>query len=144
MMAPQLKFFRIAVYGLLIQNDQLLLCKETIQGRQIIKFPGGGLHFGEGTKDTLKREFQEELDIDIQIMEHIYTTDFFIQSAFHPDYQVIAIYYRVRTDFPLPHPSFTKNTIDFFWINMNTFNENLLTFDSDKKAIQALIKKLSQ
>lgn len=137
------KFFRIAVYGMLIQNEQLLLCKENIQNKEVIKFPGGGLNFGEGTKDALIREFKEELEIDIHNIQHIYTTDFFIQSAFHKDYQVIAIYYLVNTHFILPYKPFIKNNIKFFWVSTNNLTENLLTFDSDKKAIQEFIKKLS-
>ncbi len=136
------KFFRIAVYGMLLQDKNLLLCKESIQGREVIKFPGGGLNLGEGIKDALTREFQEELFIDTQIIQHVYITDFFIQSAFHKDYQVIAVYYLVNTNSLLPKKSFVRNDIEFFWIDIKITNENLFTFESDKKAYQELIKKL--
>ena len=47
----------------------------------MIKFPGGGLMFGEGPEDCMKREVEEELGQDIEIISHFYTTGFF-QKAF--------------------------------------------------------------
>lgn len=136
----QPKFFRIAVYGLVVQNDCLLVAKEVIQGREITKFPGGGLQIGEGIADTLKREFAEELHTDIVRASHLYTTDFFVLSAFHPDYQVIAIYYLVETTHPLPSVDFQMNDIAFLWIPVTQLYQNILTFETDKKALSEFLK----
>lgn len=92
MSAP--KRFNVRVYGIMIHNGMLLVNEEMIQGRSIIKFPGGGLDWGEGTRDCLIREWKEELNLDIQVVEHFYTTDFFQASAFDNS-QVISIYYTV-------------------------------------------------
>jgi ADP-ribose pyrophosphatase YjhB (NUDIX family) len=138
------KFFRIGVYGLLIQDNKILMSKEIIQGKEVYKFPGGGLMFGEGTKDTLQREFTEELNIKIDILQHIYTTDFFVQSAFHKDYQVIAIYYLVKSNVVLPKNNFSKNNITFLWQNIEENSVNLLTFDTDKKALKTLMHQISK
>ncbi len=86
--------FNIRVYGILINdNKQVLLSDEFIRGMQITKFPGGGLEFGEGTRDCLKREFMEEMNLNVEVGDHIYTTDFFQMSAFNTAYQIISIYY---------------------------------------------------
>lgn len=70
--------FNLRVYGILInENKQVLVSDEFIRGNYYTKFPGGGLEFGEGTRECLKREFKEELDLDITVGEHLYTTDFF-------------------------------------------------------------------
>lgn len=88
--------FNIRVYGILINdNKQLLVSDEYIRGNYYTKFPGGGLEFGEGTRDCLKREFKEEMDLEIAVGDHIYTTDYFQLSAFHPEHQIISIYYFV-------------------------------------------------
>lgn len=87
--------FNIRVYGIWIDNDQLLVNEEIIHGRCVIKLPGGGLELGEGTIDGLKREWLEELGLEIEVTGHYYTTDFFQQSAFD-DTQVISVYYLVR------------------------------------------------
>ena len=86
--------FNIRVYGILInQQKQVLVSDEYIRGMYITKFAGGGLEFGEGTKDCLKREFLEEMGLNVEIGEHIYTTDFFQISAFNKEQQIISIYY---------------------------------------------------
>lgn len=72
-----------------------MVCEEMIRGQKIVKFPGGGLEYGEGTIDCLKREFAEEMGIEVEILSHYYTTDYFQPSAFD-DSQVISIYYSVR------------------------------------------------
>lgn len=84
----------VRVYGILINDQkQVLVSDEYIRGGYYTKFPGGGLDFGEGTRDCLKREFKEEMDLDISVGDHIYTTDFFQMSAFNPNHQILSIYY---------------------------------------------------
>ena len=77
---------------MLIEERKILLSDEFIAGKPYTKFPGGGLEFGEGTLDCIKREFQEECFIDVHSITHFYTTDFFVASAFGPD-QIISIYF---------------------------------------------------
>ncbi len=69
--------FNIRVYGILTNvKKQVLISDEFIRGNYYSKFPGGGLESGEGTRDCLKREFKEEMNLNVEIGEHIYTTDF--------------------------------------------------------------------
>ena len=94
--------FNIRVYGLWINDRQeILLSDERMGDFRFTKFPGGGLEFGEGLHDGLKREWREELGVEIEIIDHFYTTDFFQSSAFHTETQIISIYYLVR---PLKMP----------------------------------------
>jgi 8-oxo-dGTP diphosphatase len=89
--------FNIRVYGILQdKNRAVLVSDEFIRGNQYTKFPGGGLEFGEGTRECLKREFLEEMQLKVRVTDHIYTTDFFQMSAFNPEHQIISIYYRVE------------------------------------------------
>lgn len=87
--------FTIRVYGLLIKGSDVLLSKEYINGENYIKLPGGGLEFGEGIIDCLKREFIEEVNLPIKIISHFYTTEGYFPSAFNSSTQVISIYYIV-------------------------------------------------
>jgi 8-oxo-dGTP diphosphatase len=89
--------FNLRVYGILTgKNKEVLVSDEFIRGNQYTKFPGGGLEFGEGTRDCLKREFMEEMNLEVRVTDHLYTTDFFQMSAFNPEHQIISIYYRVE------------------------------------------------
>lgn len=94
--------FNLRVYGILInEHNQLLVTDELIRGARFTKFPGGGLEFGEGTRDCLRREFLEEMNLKVAVLEHLYTTDFYQESAFRPGDQIISIYYRVRALEPI-------------------------------------------
>jgi 8-oxo-dGTP diphosphatase len=100
-----LKMFNLRVYGILLgENKKVLVSDEFIRGNYYTKFPGGGLEFGEGTRDCLKREFKEEMDLEVKITAHIYTTDFFQMSAFNPEHQIISIYYFVEPLEPITAP----------------------------------------
>ena len=89
--------FNVRVYGILINEArQVLVSDEFIKGNYYTKFCGGGLEKGEGTIDCLKREFMEEMHLPVDVVEHIYTTDFYQQSAFNPAHQIISIYYLVK------------------------------------------------
>src|SRR6187549_2467988 len=95
----------VRVYGILINEDkQVLVSDEYIRGSYYTKFPGGGLEFGEGTRDCLKREFMEEMNLQVEVGEHIYTTDYFQLSAFRPDDQIISIYYYASPLEPITAP----------------------------------------
>ena len=97
--------FNIRVYGILIgEKKQVLVSDEFIRGNYYTKFPGGGLEFGEGTRDCLKREFMEEMSLNVEIGEHIYTTDFYQISAFNPGQQIISIYYEAKALEPIGVP----------------------------------------
>jgi len=69
--------FNVRVYGLLInENNELLISDEKEYGKRFSKFPGGGLEIGEGLIDGLKREFMEECNMPVKVLQHYYTTDF--------------------------------------------------------------------
>ena len=103
----------IRVYGLLInEHRQVLLSDEFIRGQYYTKFPGGGLEFGEGLRDGLKREFQEELQLNVEVADHIYTTDFYQQSAFNPNHQILSVYYHVHPLEPI-RVALRKKAFDF-------------------------------
>ena len=84
----------IRVYGILLNDArQVLVSDEFIRGSYYTKFPGGGLEIGEGTRDCLKREFMEEMNLKVETGEHIYTTDIYQKSAFDTAHQILSIYY---------------------------------------------------
>lgn len=103
----------VRVYGILInENRQVLVSDEFIRGNYYTKFPGGGLEEGEGTRDCLAREFKEEMDLSVEVLEHIYTTDFYQVSAFNQAHQILSIYYYVKALASITAPLRTK-TFDF-------------------------------
>lgn len=145
--------FNIRVYGILMNDKkQVLVSDEYMHGSFMTKFCGGGLQFGEGMIDCLKREFMEEMRLSVTVREHIYTTDFFQRSVFNPSQQVVSIYYRVEADLPdLPcseqAQTYTKEEIEnatelekFRLVEWDDFSSEILTFPIDK-IVADLIKK---
>ena len=60
------KHRRIGVYGLIIKEDKIILIKKKTgpyDGK--LDLPGGSIEFGETPSETLKRELQEEVGINI-------------------------------------------------------------------------------
>ncbi len=118
-----ISMFNIRVYGILInENRQVLVSDEFIRGAYITKFPGGGLEFGEGTRECLAREFMEEMHLKVKVADHIYTTDFYQQSAFNAAHQIISIYYFVKALEPITAPLRSK-AFDFDAQQMKMYEE---------------------
>ncbi len=114
------------------------------------KFPGGGLEYGEGTIDCLKREFKEELNIDIEIKSHFYTTDYFQPTISFKNMQLISIYYLVSSDdidkIVISNKRHNIPAIDhaqsFRWVPIKQLKAEEFTFPIDKKAA-GLVKVIS-
>ena len=146
----------VRVYGLLIDVDNgLLVSDEFIRGDYFTKLPGGGLEFGEGTRDCLVREFKEETGLDITVGDHIYTTDFYQPSAFKAGDQILSIYYYVH---PISlEPLQTRATAFNFspeevanitgqaehtrWIALNELSEEAMSLPIDKIVINKIVQK---
>ena len=119
--------FNIRVYGVLVnEQKQVLVSDEYIRGNYYTKFPGGGLELGEGTRDCLKREFKEEMNLEVEIGEHLYTTDFYQESAFNPAHQIISIYYLVNALEEITVPLRAKE-FDFDEQQMDVYNKTRVT-----------------
>ena len=138
--------FNIRVYGLLIQEGKILVTDEVRGVFEMTKFPGGGLEFGEGTADCLKREFQEELSIDISVDQFYYTNEFLQVSRFNKRDQLHSIYYEVSTNADLSmykeegFQPFEGKEQRFRWVAINDLNPNEFTFPLD----QVVVKKLKE
>lgn len=118
--------FNVRVYGVLKDvRKGILVSDEYIHGKYYTKFPGGGLELGEGTRDCLKREFREEMHQKIKVGDHLYTTDYYQESAFKKNDQIISIYYEVR---PAEEIKFSLTTKEFDFTE-----EQLAAYEKESK-----------
>lgn len=145
-------YINVRVYGLLINEDnQVLLSDEREYGMEFIKFPGGGLEYGEGLIDGLKREFMEECAMEIEVTSHFYTTDFFIKSAFN-DSQIMSVYYLVKNIAPI-NLTIKTRAFDFDgdgkadilqsfrWADIDQLKPEDVTFPTDQRVVELLRKQ---
>jgi len=143
--------FNIRVYGLLIDQERVLVTDEFRLNTLMTKFPGGALEFGEGTIDCLKREFREELDLKINVASHFYTTDYYQPTMLLPaTMQLISIYYLVEaaepmqfpvTESPFSFPEKVEGAQCFRWIPLPVLSEKDVTFPIDKRVVSMILNK---
>jgi 8-oxo-dGTP diphosphatase len=144
-----MSYFNVRVYGLLINRQhQILISDERHQGKLFSKFPGGGLELGEGLKEALEREFMEECNAEIEVVNHFYTTDFFERSTFN-DSQIISIYYIVKERRPLdiaiksfPFDFDEGSDQSFRWVNLSDLRPDMVTFRTDQTVVGLLLKEM--
>lgn len=117
-------------------------------GRAFTKFPGGGLEWGEGLADGLKREIQEELGLDAEIGDLFYVNEFFQRSGFRKDDQLISFYYRIST-IDVTSISVTEHEVPlkeegekFRWVSLSAISEEMMTFPIDQVVVTELKKSV--
>lgn len=146
------KSFNIRVYAIIFNDkeDAILVADEYQKNMFMTKFPGGGLHFGEGTIECLRREIEEEIEGKISQIIHFYTTDFFQQDFFNPHRQLISIYYKAKLStnktFPVsavslisPHDEKIQNGhIIFRWHPIRELHKKIFTFPIDQYVCELL------
>jgi ADP-ribose pyrophosphatase YjhB (NUDIX family) len=146
--------FTIRVYGIVINgNREVLLSDEYQMGMKMTKFPGGGLQFGEGTIDGLRREFREECNgQEIENIRHFYTTDFYQKALFFDNHQLISIYYLTDIQQPLrftiagkpfAFENMENGSQSFRWVKLKTLKRDDLSFPIDKFVAEELKNRFS-
>lgn len=144
------KCFVIRVYAIIINDrNEVLLSDEYMVDMRMTKFPGGGLEFGEGSLDCLKREAMEEFGQSIEIINHFYTTDFYQKALFYDNSQLISIYYRAQfcdpilfkiSAIPFDFPEKVNGSQSFRWKSIDEINVGDVTFSIDMKVVEMLLE----
>ncbi len=147
-METNIRHFNIRVYGILLSSaGEVLISDEYVLDRYMTKFPGGGLQFGEGPEDCLRREAIEEMGQEVEILGHFYTTGFFQRALFYDDHQLISIYYRISLKgdpvFRISRKSFdfegkVNGSQSFRWVKVAGLREEDLTFPIDRYVLGLL------
>ena len=86
------KKVRVRVCGICWQGNSLLVAnhRSLTPDQNFWAPPGGGLEFGESTEDALKREFQEETNLEVSVGQFLFACEFL-----HPPLHGIELYFEV-------------------------------------------------
>jgi len=112
--------FRVSVYGLLRQDNQIL-----VQRHPLVKkfgLPGGGLDLGETIVDCLKREFKEETGLSIDVEKLIEVSENFFTYE-NQCVQAILVFYEVKKNSG-DLKSTGDDSVDIDFVNVNQLNKD--------------------
>ena len=135
--------FIVRVYGIILNDKREVLLTDEFQlDTKMTKFPGGGLQYGEGSIDCLRREFREECNgQELKDIRHFYTTDFFQKAFFFERQQLVSIYYLATLETPLrfrisekpfDFEKMENGSQSFRWVKLNQLKTGDLSFPIDK------------
>ncbi|MCR8845639.1 NUDIX domain-containing protein [Paenibacillus sp. SC116] len=129
------KYTHLGVYGILVNDNKILLIKKS-RGPHKGKWdlPGGRIEFGEEPYDALKREFYEETGVSeiegkIRIATS-YTIIYPLKENYLEELHHIGIIYDVRllsTDFQLKTNGDQHDSLGAEWISLEKIHDIEIT-----------------
>ncbi|MDJ1173635.1 NUDIX hydrolase [Roseofilum capinflatum] len=105
---------RVIALGLIRDGDRLFLSEgyDKDKDQTFYRALGGGVDFGETSREALKREFQEELNAELTEIEYLGCIESIFTHQSKPGHEIIQLY---RAQFVDP---------TFYQQNRFTFHEN--------------------
>jgi ADP-ribose pyrophosphatase YjhB (NUDIX family) len=129
---------RVRVAGVLIQEGAILLVKHRKEGKDYWLLPGGGVRLGESTRNAVKREFSEELNIHIEIGELLFVVETIRVGDEHiiqPTFSISA----KRTD--IPKLGVDRRVVDFNFFLHDKLGDLIIYPDIKDELIELLTSK---
>ena len=83
----------LRAYGLLARDNRILISEESVAGKNILKFPGGGVEPNETPEQALRREFMEECSLSIEVLRLLHVPGTLFSPWTHTHYT--PMYYQV-------------------------------------------------
>ncbi len=133
--------WRPAVYGLLRENNQVLIMKPDWDDKYCL--PGGSMELGETPVDALKREFLEETGFTIKVKNdtHPYVESLLFGSPQENKYfQRISLYYEVERTTKKQSKVLDTETVALHWKKLDSLKSADFTFFQKKFMITVLQK----
>ncbi len=107
--------WRISVSGILQKNDAVFVIKHP--RTQKWEFPGGGVEIGESVEKALKREFFEEVNINISVNELVgFYESFYYMEKHQKGFQGLRLFFHVN-------PKYEDVNSDGEYVEISNLNE---------------------
>jgi|GEM_PF-1978020 len=139
--------YRVSAKAIIVRNDRMLMTLE-IPEQNLFGSPGGGVDHGQQPRETILRELQEELNLDIKLEQisekaiHCSVGDIFADDDQARSFGVPFVYFYYKVDLvdgQIP----TKSEHDFRWVDLEELK--LLKIASnqapDKPFLESILEK---
>ena len=123
------KEIRPVVLGIAMHNEKILVSKgyDKIKGQTFYRCLGGGIEFLETSQEALKREYKEELGIDIIVEDFCGISENIFTYQGKKAHELI-LFYNIKIqekDINEKYHIIDENCeVDAYWINVNEFKNN--------------------
>ena len=111
---------RLRVAGVLVHDNRLLLVQHEKDSKTYWLLPGGGVGLGERLQDSLVREFTEELNLQVTVMDLLLVVETVSPQGEHilqPTFLVTA------ENIDDIHLGSDKRVVDYSFFRQDTINE---------------------
>lgn len=126
--APEKYDWRLAVYGVLIENGKILVIQPNWDDKYC--FPGGSVNLGENLKESLKREFFEETGYKVEVEPQPMFVDSSLFGKTDADlfFQRINLYYKVERNGEREDGDIDEEVVEMHWKNLDELSADDFTF----------------
>lgn len=127
---------RITTAGILTKENRYFVAKREEKGSigGLWEFPGGKNRWGESEQETLKREFMEELMLDIEVGPLLHTHDFVNKGTLYHQKAYLVFCPQWQ------EPTLSVHTT-YRWVKAEEL-ESLQFAPSDQRIIETLLKSI--
>lgn len=127
--------YRVAVRGLIMNNERLLIVRETED--EWWGIPGGGIDYGEMIETSLLRELEEELGVTKHSVKSDYVIDHYSIGDVVNGVPRMNIYCRVDVAADVIKP--TKHVAEWAWVDQHGFMTAALHPSYNKAQLTSII-----
>jgi len=80
--------------GIVWRGDALLVCEwyDHVKGETFYRPLGGGIEFGERSQEALRREFREELGVELSGVRYLATLENIFTCNGQPGHEIVLLY----------------------------------------------------
>ncbi len=125
------KEIRPVVLGIVKKENKLLVNKgyDKVTNKEFYRCIGGGIEFLEDSKDALKREFKEELNIDINVGEFLGIAENIFTYNGKNAHELILFYNVFIEDKDYKEKYIIDGEVNAMWVDINKFqNKELIIY----------------
>ncbi|MCK5592004.1 MAG: NUDIX hydrolase [Candidatus Pacebacteria bacterium] len=133
-----LKYQKIVVTGFLLKDEKVLLIKRKKEEKflpEYFEMPGGKVDFGEDPKESLRREFKEEVGLDIRVEKPYRTFSYESENSARHTVEIVYVTCLQDTREEKVDIVLGKDHTKYIWVKKDTL-EPLLISREMKKSIE--------